>query len=181
MSGTSLLAYIILTLSLGYFFVYPSFNEISLLVGEKEKYQHSLDLIADIENKKNELLTEFNKISATDKKNIDVVLPNSLDFVRLISQIDIIAGKHGISIDKISSKEMDPSVGESIAEAGPQNPYRSSLISFSFTASYDKFNSFMSNLEKSLRILDIKSVKISTLESGLYLYSVEFETYWLKS
>lgn len=180
MSGTSILAYIILTLSIGYVFAYPSFNEISVLMDEKSKYENSLGLVADIENRKNELLTEFNKISDTDRKNIDSVLPNSLDFVRLISQIDLIAESQGILIDKVSSKDTDPSVGESIAEAAPATLYQSSRISFSFTAPYDQFNIFMNRLEKSLRILDIRSVKISTQENKPSSYSVDFETYWLK-
>lgn len=181
MSGTSILAYVILTLSIGYVFAYPSFNEISSLMAEKDKYESSLSTVAEIENKKNELLTKFNQISEADRKNIDTVLPNSLDFVRLISQIDAVAARHGISIDRLSSKELDSSVGESIAEAEPPKPYRSSLVGFSFTASYDKFNSFMDDMEKSLRILDVRSVKIGVKDKGEYSYSVEFEAYWLKS
>ena len=181
MSGTSILAYIILTLSIGYVFAYPTFNEISALMDEKDKYESSLNTVAEIENKKNELLTKFNQISAADRKSIDTVLPNSLDFVKLISQIDAVAARHGVKIDNISSKEMDSWVGESIAEAEPPRPYRSSLIGFSFDGSYEQFNSFMGDLEKSLRVLDVRAVKINAKDKGLNSYSVEFEVYWLKS
>jgi Tfp pilus assembly protein PilO len=126
------------------------------------------------------LLTKFNQIPVADKKSIDTVLPNSLDFVKLISQIDSVAGSQGIMLDKINSRETDSSVGESVAEAKPARPYHSAIISFSFTTTYEKFNVFMAALEKSLRILDVKSLKIEALENGLYIYSVDLETYWLK-
>lgn len=180
MSSISIIAYIILTLSIGYAFIYPAFGDISKLLDQKQKTADSLEMVNNIENKKNELLGKFNSLASADKKNIETVLPNSLDFVRLISQIDTVAANYGISIDKLSSKEIGSSVGTSIANAGSPKTYQSSLIGFSFVASYDKFKAFLNDLEKSLRILDVRSVKLETNESGVYSYNVEFETYWLK-
>jgi len=180
MSSISIIAYIVLTLSIGYAFVYPSIGSVSTLMDEKQKYETSLETVNDIENKKNELLTKFNNISDEDKKDIDTILPNSLNFVRLVSQIDAVGSKHNISIDKTSSKETKPPAGESIGEGQPQRIYNSAIISFSFVAPYDKFEAFMDDLEKSLRILDIRYIKLTTQEKGGYMYDVEFETYWLK-
>jgi len=180
MSNISIIAYLVLALSIGYAFSYPSFQDLNKLLDQKQKYIDALNTINNIENKKNELLTVFNNISDEDKKNIDTVLPSSLDFVKLISQIDNVAAKHGISIDKISSKEMGTSVGDSIENAQPSKPYNSSIIGFSFVASYTDFKAFMDDLEKSLRILDIRSVQLDAQEDGLYSYDVAFEAYWLK-
>ncbi|OHA94109.1 MAG: hypothetical protein A3E02_01220 [Candidatus Zambryskibacteria bacterium RIFCSPHIGHO2_12_FULL_38_34] len=181
MSNTSIIAYAVLTLSIGYAFVYPSFGDLNSLLDKKQEYANALNTISNIEDKKNELLTEFNNISEAKKTDINIVLPSSLDFVRLISQIDTVAASHGISIDKISSKNVDSPVGTSIENPEPQNPYNSSIIGFSFVTSYDNFKAFLSDLEKSLRILDVKSTRIETQDkNGLYLYDVEFETYWLK-
>ncbi|MEK7117003.1 MAG: type 4a pilus biogenesis protein PilO [Patescibacteria group bacterium] len=180
MSSTSKIAYLILTLAVGYIFIYPSVGDLSALMSEKQRYNDSLETVSNIEDKKNELLTKFNDISDDDKKEIEIILPSSLNFIKLISQIDAVAAGNGISIDKISSKETSSSIGNSIEEAQPQRPYQSSIIEFSFTASYEKFNAFMDKLEKSLRILDVKSVKLTIQEDGDYSYSVEFETYWLK-
>ena len=181
MSNIATIAYIILTLSVGYAFAYPSFGDLSMLMDEKQKYENTLDMVNNIEIKKKELLTEFNNISDEDKKNIDTILPSSLNFVKLISDIDAVAATHGIAIDKISLKETDDSFDESQEGAQPQSSYRSSVIGFSFNATYSKFNDFIDDLEKSLRILDIKSMQLRTQETGIYTYDVEFETYWLKS
>lgn len=181
MNGTGIMTLLVLTLSIGYVFTYPSFSEIDLLMQEKDKYSRYLSVVTDIEIKKNALLEKFNQISEVDKKNIDTVLPNSFDFVKLIAQIDAVAAGNGILIDRISSRELDSAVGDSIAEAEPSKPYRSALVGFSFNASYDKFNTFMSSLEQSMRILDIKSIRITALPGGQNTYMVEFETYWLKS
>jgi len=103
-----------------------------------------------------------------------------LDFVSLIYEIDTLASKYGISIDKTTSRDTDSSAGTSIEAAAASKPYNSSIIGFSFTASYQNFKDFIKGLEKSLRILDIKTLKINPGENGLYSFSVEFETYFLK-
>ena len=180
MSITAIISYIVLTLAVGYAFILPTYNDLTVLNEEKQKYNDALETVANIEIRKNELLSKFNSISAEDKKSIEVFLPDSVSFVRLISEIDSLASKQGISIDRISSRDTDPSVGATIEDAGPQKPYRSSVIGFSFTASYDKFRIFMDDLEKSLRILDIKSLRISPEREGLFVYNVEFETYWFR-
>lgn len=180
MSGISIVTYLVLTLSIGYAFIYSSFGDLGVLMSQKQKYEDSLSVVRNIENKKTELYTQFNAISPEAKKSIETVLPSSLDFVRLISQIDASASKYGISIDKITSREVGASVGNSIENAEPEKVYRSSVIGFSFTSNYEKFNQFLDDLEKSLRILDVRLVKINVQENGVYAYEVEFETYWFK-
>jgi len=180
MSSISILAYIILTLSIGYAFIYSPTGDLSALINEKQKYNKSLATVGSIENKKDELLTEFNNISTDERKEIDTILPDSMDFVKLVSQIDAVAASHGISIDKITSRELDSSTGETVEDTAPEELYKSSIIGFSFAAPYEEFGAFMGDLGKSLRILDISSVKLATQEGGVYSFSVEFKTYWLK-
>jgi len=180
MSNTSILIYFILTIAVGYAFAYPSVGEISALMTEKQKQEDAVVMMTEVEAKKNELLTKYNKISPEDKKYIETVLPDSLGFVRLISQIDAVGSKYGLAIDKTSFKEMDSAEGDNISEAGPQKPYGSAIISFSFDGSYSQFNDFINDLGRSLRILDIKSLKLVSADDGVYSYNVEFEVYWLK-
>jgi Tfp pilus assembly protein PilO len=181
MSSIAKLAYVILTAAIGWAFIYSPMGDLQSLIDQKQGYSNSLATIGNIETKKNELVTKFGNISEEEKKDIETFLPSSLNFVRLISQIDSIAANHGISIDKISSKDTTPAAGEPVEGAQPpQGSYNKALISFSFLASYDAFNAFMSELEKSMRILDINSVKLTVRPDGTYLYDVQFETYWLK-
>lgn len=180
MSSISILAYIILTISIGYAFIYSPMGELPTLMDQKQQYERSLEMVSNIETTKDELLTKFKNISAADKKDIETILPSSLNFVRLISQIDAVAARYGISINAITSRETTPLAGES-TEENPSRSLNSSVIGFSFDTSYDKFGAFMDDLEKSMRVLDIKSVRLSSKETGIYSYNVEFETYWLKS
>ncbi len=180
MFGIPPLGYLILSLSIGYVFVYSPWAEVSALNDKKSEYSGFIDTVSKIETKKNELQTQFNQISEEDKRDINTVLPTSLDYVKFVSEIDNVAKKYGIIIDKINLAQVDSSVGDSVANAGPSKPYRSSILGFSFGSDYEKAMSFIDELEKSMRILDIRSMKIEENKDFGYLYSVQFETYWLK-
>lgn len=178
MSNTSISAFIILALSIGYVFVYSPMGDLSILKEKKQGYEETLKTISNIEGKKQELLTEFENISEADKQNIDTIVPTSQNFMRLISQIDAVASKYNISISDITSAENSSSDGDSINTAQAK-PYKSVIIGFSFDSSYKNFKLFMNDLEKSLRILDVRSVDLVAGEGGINEYSVNFETYWL--
>ena len=181
MKNTSTFAYLLLAVAIAYAFAYPSWQEVSLLFEEKQQYGDSLAMVGQIENKKNEMLSQFNNISTEDRKDIDTILPDSMDFVKLVSQIDSVAAQYNISIDNISSKEIGSSSGNSVEEGQiNQKKYESGVISFSFDSSYEKFNAFVGDLEKSLRVLDIKSLRIDPEERGTHSFDVEFEVHWLK-
>jgi len=180
MSNISTIAAAVLTLAIGYAFVYPSFGDLKNLLDEKQKYLDSLDTIGDIENRKNELVAKYNEVPEADRKNIDVALPSSLDFVKLTSQIDAVASKYGILVGTFSSKDTEPTTGTSIENTTAVKPYNSSVVGFSFSTSYETFRAFLDDLEKSLRILDVRSVNLEAKENGIYTFNVEFETYWLE-
>ena len=53
-------------------------------------------------------------------------------------------------------------------------------ISFSVSATYEKFQDFLADLEKSLRLVEITDLSVSGNNTGLYDFSVGLKTYWLK-
>ena len=67
--------------------------------------------------------------------------------------------------------------GESVTDAAL---YRSTSFGFSVSATYPQFKSFLSDLEKSLTIMDLNSVTFVVTDSNVYdialmgsMYSVE--------
>lgn len=178
MSSTSTLSYIIISIALLYAVVLPKWEELSVLRTEQSKYEETIEKTKQIEQKKNELLAKFNEIRSEDRARIESLIPDKYDYVRLVSQIDAVGSKYGISIDKVQSSEHDTSVGNSIGDAAPAKIYKSATISFSFDATYENFGKFMDDLERSLRILDVKSIRIIAMEGSVYTFNMEIDTYW---
>jgi hypothetical protein len=179
MNSISTISMLIMSLIIGYLFAYPMYGEIAVLRDEKSARQDSLDTIIHIEQRKTELAAEFAALSDKNKQDVDTILPDIFDHVRLTSHIDAVAKKYGISIKQVSSKDLQPANSQTVPDSAGQKGFHSGTISFSFAATYDSFQSFLSELEKSLRILDIRTLNIQPGNTNMYEYRIEFETYWL--
>jgi len=177
---TSFASYILISTSLLYAFAYPFWTEVSMKIDEKAKYQKTIEDVNMLNQKKDKLLSQIDQISVEDRERIDTFMPSSLDFVKLTSDINNVGSKYGIVIDKVNSIEKDKSVGNSIDEAQPPKIYDTASVSFSFSSSYSNFVKFIGDLEKSLRILDVKTISINPKETGTYDFMLEMETYWTK-
>jgi hypothetical protein len=53
-------------------------------------------------------------------------------------------------------------------------------LGFSVTASYKTFKNFLGDLERSLRIIDVKTLSFSAGDKDQYEYNLEINSYWLK-
>ena len=52
-------------------------------------------------------------------------------------------------------------------------------ISFEFASSYDNLKKFLSDIESSLRLIDIRSIDFNLSDKGIHNYKVTTEIYWL--
>ena len=121
-------------------------------------------------------------IDPIDIANLKQLLPNNIDNVRLIIDINNIAQKRGLIV-RNPSIISDASTNQSQSEVAVRNltPDKSSVvISFSVSASYEILKMFLGDLDRSLRIVDIDSVAFSSNDKNLYDYKISLRTYWLK-
>lgn len=179
MSSSIIIPAIIISVSVLYSFTLPLFGNVSDLSQEKSKYENILDQVQNVDSKQKTLSQEFEKLTKNDVEKIEKIIPSSYDFVKIATDINAIASKYGISIEKVSSSKKVNDVA-SVGEAEVvESLYNSATLDIEFKASYPKFNSLMADLERSLRILDIKSVQLQTENENIYSYKVAFDVYWL--
>jgi hypothetical protein len=54
-------------------------------------------------------------------------------------------------------------------------------VTFGMSATYDQFITFLEDMEANLRIMDLQHLTVTSNDNGIYDWSLEFQTYWLKS
>lgn len=169
--------------SFGLFFVYvdPTYTDpeigIKALNIEKERYDTALTNSKNLQIERDKFLDQYNGIDSRDRENLLKALPDNIDNVRLIIDIDELAKKYGMRIRNFTTntKEASDVIG---ADSGPKGTL---TLSFTTTASYNTFLAFSRALEQSLRIIDISSISFASSNSNpLYDYNVTIKTYWLK-
>jgi Tfp pilus assembly protein PilO len=181
---------ILIILAIGLFFMYTN-GEIqgmkSIQVSNATyatAIQNSQQLIAE----RDKVLAVYNTLTDQEKANLNKILPDNVDNVRLMIDMNNIASRHGIILQGLSTSADGSSGNSGGSGSGPAtnsgtNPSSDTVnsvsISFGFSSSYANFLSFMKDVESSLRILDISSMSVTANPTGTYNYSMQLQTYWL--
>jgi len=173
---------ILLLLSLGLFYVftniqYRDVKELQVLANE---YQSVLENASAIVDLRDNLLVTYTAFPKEKIERISKVLPDNIDTVRLALDLDDMASRYGISIKSIQTTIGGTDDTGLIVLPANVSGYGKALITFGFISSYENFKLFLADIEKSLRIMDIKSISFQVGESNFYDYKVTVETYWLK-
>ncbi|MFA6095460.1 MAG: type 4a pilus biogenesis protein PilO [Candidatus Paceibacterota bacterium] len=178
---STIVSIVLLLASVGLFFGYidPTYSDIKELKIEQADYERALENSTQLQAERDKLLTKLNEMSATDLDRLQKLLPDNIDNVRLIIDIDNIASAYGM---RIRNFKADAGGSEVPQTAGrDQNPVGTITLSFSTTATYNTFLAFIRDLEQSLRVIDVSSIQFASSDTNqLYDYSVAIKTYWLK-
>lgn len=154
-------------------------SNIVRLQKEISQYEEALNNSNNFITERNKLVEKNNNISTNDTERLKKLLPDHIDNVKLIIDIDGIASKYGLNIRNMDISDSAVTQGKGVL--GPDNnPYGSLTMKFNVIAPYDKFRLFIKDLEESLRIIDITGISFTSSDTGYYDYEVAFKTYWLK-
>lgn len=187
------------------FFVFtnPIYNDISALNSDVASYNEALDNSKMLENERDKLTSKYNTINPDDLVKLKKLLPDNVDNIRLILEIEQIALPYGMVLKDIkynaasvSAKDKE-AVGKGSSIQGgvvgkTPKDYGIFGLEFSTSGTYDNFISFTKDMESNLRIVDISSIAFSSNTTGsdsasktsgpeIYKYNFKIKTYWLKN
>jgi hypothetical protein len=133
----------------------------------------------DLEKKRNEFVAKYSSISNEDDRKLKVALPTQITAVNLVSQIDDMVKARGMVLKRIDIEETKASKKKEVAKNGEVQKYNTASIIFVVSGSYEVFLSLLSDLEKSLQIIDIKDISFSVgAKADSYDFSVRAITYY---
>jgi Tfp pilus assembly protein PilO len=168
--------------------VAPKYKDIKALRAEVVNYQQRLETAKKLSASREELIARYNSIPKADLDNIKNALPDTVDNIRLIIQLDSIATKNGLSSLRAVQYDSVTAPTPATAAQGMQKPYGEFTISFETSGQYKNFLSFISDLEQNLRLIDIAQVTFAPTNASVSIgnpipnltYKVTVKTYWLK-
>ncbi len=176
-------AIFLIVLSIGLFFTFtkPYYEGLKTVAATAASYQDALDNIDDIIAARDRLLVNYNSIPKAELDRLATALPENIDTVKLAHELDSIGARYGISIKSLGIDTASQGQASNVVlPEGSKQPYEKAIVSVSFISNYKSFRSFLADLEKSLRIMDVKSLRFQAGENGLYEHKILIETYWVK-
>ena len=179
-------------------YVRPTYDRIQTQRADVARFDEALSKTREIQELKNSLLSRYNVFTGANLDRLQKMLPDHVDNVRLVLDLDGIASRYGIRIQNVavdeSAQDAAENAGGTVLNGGiSQNlPYRSLTLQFEVIATYDEFVSLMRDLESSLRIVNLASLSVrprggaqivtedgAPLAEELYTFGVSLRTYWL--
>lgn len=174
---------VLVALSIGLFAIYtnPTYQADKKILVNVRAYNDSLDKSQELRRVRDEKIAAFNTFQPQDKDRLNSILPDNVDNIHLIIDINNIAARHGLSLKNVSLGTISDSassrnalaVGVSGSAVGSVN------LGFTVSSSYENMLAFINDLEHSLRIMDIEQITFTAGEKDLSDYSFSVRTYWL--
>lgn len=160
------------------FYVNPTYGEIKTLQVQAEQYDNALADVKQARTLLEQKQNEYNSIPSEDLKKLNTLLPDSIDNIKLLVNINDIAQGYGTEIQGVRVETVSDGPGKAL---GPDSKSYSSLkVGFSITTTYDVLMEFLKDLQRSVRLVDLQTMAFQATDSGLYSFTVSFKTYWLK-
>lgn len=186
---------ILLVASVGLFFGYinPTYTAVTGSVESAGKsivelqslekdYNDALTKTKEIERSRSGLSMRFDALKPQEVEKLEKLLPDHIDTVRLIIDINSAASIYGMSLSGIAlaapgassettttnSRTNSSSAGSDASKAStaarsPDNAlYGSVSLSFNVSGSYENFLFFLKKLETSLRVVDVTSLSFKS-------------------
>ena len=132
----------------------------------------------------NELASARNSIDPANLARISTFLPDSVDNVGLILNLNALAARSGLSLSNVdvltdSTNTKGTSSNEALPASG-KSPVSSVDLSLSAIGTYAALQAFLTGIEKSERLLDIQDIVVKGSDTGVYTYQMTLRLYWLQ-
>lgn len=171
------------------YLLHKSGKGIATLSAEKAALQDGIATAMELQKISQDLEQRINNIKDSDLTRLDRYLPDSIDNVQLILDVNSIALQSGMQIKNIKIDLDQPAtapapgtqVGTATSTASLSHQISTLHMSFSTAGSYNSFLTFLNNLSHSLRLLDVEEISFQSVPNkDYYQYNLKIKTYWLK-
>ncbi len=194
--------FILIAISGFFLFANPLMSDISDLNVKASSYNDALGNSKMLENERDKLTAKYNSIDPENLKKLEKFLPENVDNIRLILEIEQIAAPYGMALSNVKYSTPQAVPAGSVPQQGGvfqggaggkavSSDYGVFDLEFSTSGKYNNFLNFMRDLENNLRMVDISSISFTSNPVGVlggkeqasdvYKYDFAIKTYWLKN
>lgn len=144
-------------------------------------YDDALNKSQELRTTRDAKVAAYNTFSPDDTQRLGRILPDNVDNIHLIIDINSIAARHGLSLKNVELGTVsDSSSAASAGAVGSSgDPVGSIALGFTVSASYDDFLALLEDFEHSLRVIDVEKITFTAGEKGLTDYTFSIRSYWL--
>lgn len=168
---------------IGLFYLRPQWQQFTNVREETENMRNiSAELDQLIQNR-DALTKTINTVSRNDLQKIDSALPEGSRSADFLVLLEALAQKNKVVMRQVNLSEPTSQAGGLPRPGGTvslpsSNTFRELPIVLNVGGSYESFKSFLRDLEKNLRVVDIQNISFSGSGINQFEFSVRGKTYY---
>jgi Tfp pilus assembly protein PilO len=142
--------------------------------------EQALESAKKIQAARESLQAQYASFKSSDLARLQKLLPSHVDNVRLVIDINGMASAYGMLLRNIEVEQvLDPITNPGAGAIRGDDPEHLD-INFTVSGSYESLKRFLTDLGRSLRVVDIADISFDSKETDVYDFSINLRTYWLQ-
>lgn len=180
-----------------------SYNGITTLKANRGSYGSALISAANLESRRADLTERYNSVSPEDRQRLEALLPNNVDNIKLVLELETLARKYGLLIEspKLETQQTltttDTQNNNRAANAvglAAALPYGTFTLDFTVRSTYENAKALVADMERNLRLIEPTAItiKVPGIEQpavntkvkypeGVYDVTIRAVIYYLKN
>lgn len=175
-------------IAIGAFFLYvnPTWTvDIAAVQASIASDDQALAAASQYNTQQSTLTDARNQIDPASLARLNVFLPDSVDNVGLILDLTTLASHSGLSLSNIDVTTNIPAMSQAAGAPGAlpaagKSPLGSVDMSLTAVGTYTALQTFLTGVEKSERLLDVRDLTVKGADTGIYTYQMILRLYWLR-
>lgn len=156
----------------------PIFDDVKSLYYKEQTLNTMLANFTEFQTKRDNVLSNYNAINKDDLARLNKFLPSMANAVDLVVEIEDITKASGLILKDIDVKKPEDIQKSSFEEQ--KTGVGKILVTMKVVGPYKSFVSFLENLEKNLRLIEIEKITFIAGNADSYEYNITADTYWKK-
>lgn len=179
MQRSSLISFLIflVSLTIGFVFVWPEFNKTDILRSEKTSQENQREYLKDIVANIDELSAKYES-AQDDIEKLALAIPSSPQVPELLIQIEDLVKGNGMILGNIGFTLEGSTTSE---EASPQNGVKTIKLNVSADGNYANFKNLLKDIEDNIRLMDVIMFSFGEpdKETGFSKFSISLNAYYI--
>ena len=183
--NSRILPSIAIMVAVGIFFAYvnPIWN--GSIASTKESIAFDDEALAAAKQysaQQNQLAAARDAIDPANLSAVSTLLPDSVDNVGLILDLNALAARSGLSVADIDVVMGDSAIKSQRSGALPATSDLVGSVDLSVSAvgTFTALQTFLRGVERSARLLDVRDLVVRGSNTGVYDYQMTLRLYWLR-
>ena len=203
------IAFTVIAIGLFFTFIEPTFNEVRAIEDETNDYREAVVKASEFNRLSSALVDRKNSFTRAELERLEALAPDNVDEISVMADLQGVvlqnnmvlsgieagewvaqaAGENGETLDDLefgAAAEFDPTAGPEFGAGFATEPekadlYESKDFTLSVLGTYDQFKDLLSDIERSLLLMQLAEISFEGSEGQLGTYTIVVRVSKLKS